>query len=215
MRPYQVLKGSADESSRYLVPISSNMEDGKNMLLNLDVSKASEFIEAPEVIRKDQVIPGHFRPCPESPYGQGFDWLYRYELKISAFLKPWLKPPPSDLIGEKSLLHQALSNAYCHAHHRDPLKPITVRVLLGSQGLIIQVNDCGKGFKVQKVYKHYRKKRRYLTCVGNGIRLMAASSRYGAFYNQQGTAFHLLYPFHKKLDELSSSRIDAKPEHQN
>jgi hypothetical protein len=191
------------------------MKDGINMLLNFDVSQASEFIESPETIREDRVIPGHFRPCPESPYGAGFDWLYRYELKIATFLEPWLKSPLSDLIGEKSLLHEALSNAYCHAHHRDPLKPITVRVLLGSQGLIIQVNDCGKGFNVQKVYKHYRKKRRYLTCVGNGIRLMAASSRCGAFYNQKGTAVHLLYPFHQKLDELSSNRIDATPELQH
>lgn len=181
------------------------------MLLNLDVSQAIDFIESPELIREDQVIPGHFRPCPESPYGAGFDWLYRYELKISAFLKPWFKSHPSDLMGEKGLLHEAMSNAFCHAHHRNPLLPITVRVLLGEQGLIIRVKDCGKGFNVQKVYNHYRKKRRYLTAVGNGVRLMAASPTYGAFYNQKGTEFHLLYPFKKKLTELSSDQVDVQP----
>ncbi len=185
------------------------------MLLNLDVDQASDFIESPEVILEDQVIPGHFRPCPDSPYGRGYDWLYRYELKIATFLVPKLKTSPEDLIGEKSILHQALRNAFCHAHRRDPLLPISIQVLLGSQGLIIRVNDCGKGFNVQKVYKHYRKKRRYLSSVGNGIRLMAASSRYGAFYNQKGTAFHLLYPFKKKLDELSSERIDVTTEVQH
>lgn len=199
---------------RNIVGLSPKMKDGINMLLNLDVSQATDFIESPELIREDQVIPGHFRPCPESPYGKGFDWLYRYELKIAAFLEPWFKSNPSDLVGEKSLLHEALSNAFCHAHHRNPLMPIRVRVLLGEQGLIIRVTDGGKGFNVQKVYKHYRNKRRYLTSVGNGIRLMAASSRYGAFYNEKGTDFHLLVPFKKELTELSFDRIEATPERQ-
>ena len=182
------------------------------MLLNLTIREASDFIESTELIREDQVIPGHFRPCPESPYRTGYDWLYRYEQKMAEYLESKLKSYPSDLVGEKSLLHEALSNAFCHAHHRDMLKPITVRVLLGANGLIIQVTDCGKGLNIQKIYKHYRKKRRYLTLLGNGIRSMAASSRYGVFYNPKGTEFHLLYLFEKQLDELLSDRIAVLPE---
>lgn len=183
-----------------------------NMLLNLSISQAVDFLESPEIIREDKVVPGHFRPCPDSPYGTGFDWLYRYERSIAEFLKPLLKFYPSDLIGEKSLFHEALSNAFCHAHHRNTLQPISVRFMLGDKGLIIRVADRGKGFNVQKVYKQYRKKRRYLTSVGNGIRLMAASQRYGTFYNDKGTSLYLLYPFEKKLVDLPSDRIAAMPE---
>jgi len=41
------------------------------MLLTLDTGQALELIESPELIREDQVIPGHFRPCPGSPCGPG------------------------------------------------------------------------------------------------------------------------------------------------
>jgi len=51
------------------------------------------------------------------------------------------------LTGEMGLIYIALSNAFCHGHHKDPLKPITVIVLLGAKGLIIRVSDCGKGFR--------------------------------------------------------------------
>lgn len=184
------------------------------MLLDFNFDQACDFLESVEIIREDQVIPGHFRPCSQSPYATGFDWLYRYELKIASFLELRLQALPSDLIGEKCLLNEAMTNAFCHAHHGNTLKPITVRFLLGSQGFMIRVTDCGKGFNVQKTYKHCRKKRRYLTSVGNGIRLMAASPQYGVFHNQKGTAFHLIYLFEKELAELSFDRIATAPEHQ-
>lgn len=123
-----------------------------------------------------------------------------------------LKFHHSELIGEKSLLHEAMSNSFCHAHHRNTLKPINVRFLSGSQGFIIRVSDGGKGFNVQKVYKHHRKKRRYLNSAGNGIRLMAESPQYGVFYNNQGTAFHLIYLFEKELAEFSSGDRVGSPE---
>jgi anti-sigma regulatory factor (Ser/Thr protein kinase) len=188
------------------------MKDDINMLLNLNVNQAIEFLESPKIIREDQVIPGHFRPCPASPYGAGFDWLYRYEHSITAFFESLLNFDPSDLIGKNSLLHEALVNAFCHAHHRNTLKPINVRFMMGDQGLIIRVSDCGKGFNVQKIYRQYRKKRRYLTSVGNGIRSMAASIQYGTFYNDSGTAFYLIFPFEKKLTDLPSDKIAAMPE---
>jgi hypothetical protein len=184
------------------------------MLLNLTIDEAGEFIEFAEIIKEDKVIPGHFRPCPESPYPAGYDWLYRYEQTIAEFLEPTLKSHPDDLIGEKSLLHEALSNAFEHAHHHDRLKPITVSVLLGDKGFVIQVADCGKGFNLQKVYKHYRKKRRYLSTVGNGIRRMAEAHQYGVFYNSKGTQVHLLYMFDDKLDDLIADRLAVQPEPQ-
>lgn len=184
------------------------------MLLNLTIDEASDFIDSAEKIKEDQVIPGHFRPCPESPYQTGYDWLYRYEQTMAQFLEPKLKSQPDDLIGEKSLLHEALSNAFDHAHHHDRLRPITVSVLLGDKGFIIQVADCGKGFNLQKVYKHYRKKRRYLTTVGNGIRRMAETHQYGVFYNPKGTQVHLLYLFKNNLEDLFSDRLAVVPKAQ-
>jgi hypothetical protein len=181
------------------------------MLLTLGPDQALELIESPELMREDQVIPGHFRPVPGSPYGPGYDWIYRYEGKLARFLEPLLQYHQSELTGEKGLLYQALSNAFCHAHHKDRLKPITVSVLLGEKGLIVRVSDCGKGFNVPRVYKHCMHKKRYLTSVGNGIRFMAASPHFGVFYNQKGTQINLLYLFKNGLGTLSSDLIAAAP----
>ncbi len=182
------------------------------MLLNMTIDEARDFIGSAELIKEYHVIPGHYRPCAKSPYRSGYDWLYRYEQSMAKFLEQKLQSHPADLIGEKSLLHQALSNAFAHAHHRDRLKPITVRILLGDKGFIIQVTDCGKGFNLQKVFKHSYKKRWYLFPVGNGIRSMAANPQYGVFYNRKGTAFHLLYLFKENLDEQFSNRLAVASE---
>jgi hypothetical protein len=182
------------------------------MLLNLTIDEANDIIESNDIIRQDRVIPGHFRPCAESPYPTGYDWLYRYEQTLAEFLRPRMKSPVPDLVGENSLIHEALVNAYCHAHHRDRLMPIIVTVLMGDNGFVIQVADRGKGFNLQKVYKHYRKKRRYLTAVGNGIRRMAETDRYGVFYNPNGTEFHLLYLFNENLYERLADHLVLAPE---
>lgn len=184
------------------------------MLLNLTIDEACDIIASAEIIKKDQVVPGHFRPCPESPYPPGYDWLYRYEQTMTEFLKPKLKSHSVELIGEKSLLHETLSNAFCHGHHHDRLTPIAVSVLLGDKGFIIQVADRGKGFNLQKVYKHYRKNRRYLTTVGNGIRRMAETHQFGVFYNPKGTEVNLLSLFDDNLDDLFADRLAVVPESQ-
>ena len=181
------------------------------MLLNLTIDEACNIIGSAEIIKEDQVIPGHFRPCPESPYPPGYDWLFRYEQTMAEFLESKLKSHSGEMIGEKSLIHGALSNAFCHGHHLDRLIPITVSVLLGDKGFIIQVADRGKGFNLQKVYKHYRKKRRYLTTVGNGIRRMAEACQFGIFYDQKGTRVHLLSLFDDNLDDLFADRLAVVP----
>jgi hypothetical protein len=178
-----------------------------NMLLDLTREEAEDFIASAEVIKQDQVIPGHFRPCPESTYQPGFDWLYRYEQTLLKFPNPKQASHPDDLTGEKSLFHEAMCNAFSHAHHRDRLKPIMVSVVLGDKGVMIQVADGGRGFNLQKAYRHYRMKRRYLTAAGDGIRRMAESKRYGVFYNRKGTKFHLLYLFSNNLAEHFSDRL--------
>lgn len=177
------------------------------MLLNLTIDEATDFIESAETIKQDQVIPGHFRPCTESTYPPGLDWLYRYEQAMLKFLGPRLTSHPDDLFGEQSLFHEALSNAFLHAHHRNRLKPITVSVLMGNKGFMIQVADRGRGFNLEKAYRHCRKKRRYLTAAGNGVRLMAESRRYGVFYNRKGTEFNLLYLYENNLADHFTDKL--------
>lgn len=189
-----------------------HIKDEVAMLLTLAPSQALELIQSLETIREDTVIPGHFRPCPDSPYGPGYDWVYRYERKVGQILEPLLKSHQTELIGEKGLLRQALSNAFCHAHHKNPLKPICVSVMLGRIGLIIRVSDRGKGFNVQRIYRHYVKKKRYFTSIGNGIRMMASAPHVGVFYSQKGTQVNLLYLFDNGLTELPADLILQSPE---
>lgn len=184
------------------------------MLLTLRPSQVHELIESLEMIREDKVVPGHFRPCTDSPYESGYDWLYRYERSIALFLGPRLKYHHTELTGENGLLYEVLSNAFCHAHHKDPLKPIIVSVLFGRIGLLVRVSDCGKGFNVQKVFKHYVKKKRYFTSVGNGIRAMASSPHFSIFYNRKGTTVNILYLFDNAQTKLPADLIVAVPEQQ-
>lgn len=185
------------------------------MLLTINPSQARELFESLELFREDKIIPGHFRPCKDSPYGHGYDWIYRYERKIAPFIEPRLKAHHTELTGEKGLLYEALTNAFCHAHRKDPLKPITVGIHTGRIGLLVRVSDCGKGFNVQKVFKHYVKKKRYFSWVGSGIRLMALSPHFSVFYNQKGTTVNLLYLFDNGLTMLPADLIVASPESQD
>ncbi len=73
----------------------------------------------------------------ERPF-YGYGWLFWYERKLARFLEPWLKEFRQEIIGEKGIICEALSNAYCHGHRKDPAKVIKVNVLMGEHGLIIQ-----------------------------------------------------------------------------
>lgn len=168
----------------------------------MDFSSASDFLESPEIIRDDIITPSQFPECMDSTYRRGYDWLYRYEREIAAFLARWLKPYRYELIGEKGLLCEALSNAFSHGHGKDPQCPIALKVYLGEHGLLVQIVDSGPGFDVRHVLERYFRKKHYYNTAGNGIHLMATSRQFGIFYNPQGTAFHLLYAFHRRLDAL-------------
>ncbi len=172
------------------------------MFLSLDFEGATGFIGAPELIREDSIIPARFPECMDSTYRVGYDWLYRYEREIAGFLEPWLKPYRYDLIGEKGILCEALSNAFCHGHSKDPQRPIMLKVYLGKHGLLVQVADSGAGFDVRHVVQRYFQNKHYFNTAGNGIHLMATSKKFGIFYNPRGTAFHLLYPFHCRVESL-------------
>jgi anti-sigma regulatory factor (Ser/Thr protein kinase) len=165
------------------------------MLLLIDPLKALQSIGSPRPIHEDIVVPAEFPACPDSYYRPEYDWLSRYERRIAAFLERWLRPYRYELIGEKGILCEALSNAFCHGHAKDPQQPIYVRVVEGDQGLIVQIQDSGPGFDVEKIFGNYRNGESYYITAGNGIRLMAESERFGIYYNDRGTTFHMLYMF--------------------
>jgi anti-sigma regulatory factor (Ser/Thr protein kinase) len=175
------------------------------MLLSITPEQALELIASPRQILKDRIVPADFPHSPDSPYRPGYDWLFSYERQIAAFLEKWLKPYRYELIGENGILCEALSNAFFHGHAKDPEKPIVVRVILGKQGLIVQIKDTGSGFDVQAVYGRYQTQKKYYSKAGNGIRLMARSSSFGVLHDTTGTIFFLVYLFDNTLDKLPSN----------
>lgn len=179
--------------------------------MSLDLKTALAAIQTPELIREDAIIPDAFPECMDSTYRAGYDWLYQYERDIAAFLAPWLKPYRYDLIGEKGILCEALSNAFCHGHAKDPRKVMALKVYLGKRGLLVQVKDSGKGFNVQRVIQSYHQKKMYYHTAGNGIHLMAASKVFGIFYDACGWAFHLLYIFDHNFEGLEKVQVNPRP----
>lgn len=183
------------------------------MWLSIDLKGALDYIQAPKLIRNDTIVPQTFSECANSPYRSGYDWLYRYERSIAAYLEPWLKPHRYDLIGEKGILCEALANAYSHGHGKNPKKAISVRVYLGMQGLLVRVSDMGNGFDVGQVIQGYLKKKVYYHTAGNGIRRMAESRQFGIFYDRSGSAFHLLYDFEQRFAGLDVFEPGKTPTH--
>jgi hypothetical protein len=174
------------------------------MLLDITSTRAYELIEAPQLVREDKIIPNDFPACPNSTYAAGYDWLFVYERQIAAFLETWLKPFRYELIGQRGILCEALSNAFLHGHRKDPAKIIAVRVLLGKAGILVEVEDGGRGFAVKTVYDSFLKNRRYFSSAGNGLRLMAENPHFGVFHSPAGTIFYLLYRFDGDLDGVAA-----------
>jgi len=172
------------------------------MLLSMTPEEALHLIQSPRQILKERVVPAEFPHAPDSPYLPGYDWLFNYERRIAAFLEKWLKAHRYELIGEKGILCEALSNAYCHGHEKDPHKPILVRVILGERGLIVQIKDSGPGFDVQGTYSRYHTKEKYYSTAGNGIRLMDQTPNFGVLHDATGTIFILVHLFGNSFENV-------------
>jgi hypothetical protein len=184
---------------------------GATMLLSITPEQALDLIVSPRQILKDRIVPAEFAHCPDSPYQPGYDWLFSYERRLAAFLEEWLKPYRYELIGEDGILCEALSNAFCHGHNKDPYRPIIVRVILGKQGLIVQIKDTGPGFDVQTVYNRFVDQKQYYSTAGNGLRLMAQSPRFGVFHDPTGTNFVLVHLFDNTTEKLTPYQGAIKP----
>ncbi|MGD9212718.1 MAG: ATP-binding protein [Desulfobacteraceae bacterium] len=165
------------------------------MLLSISFKNALKLIGNGKEILHENIIPKEFPLNPNSTYRTGYHWLYRYERDLIGHLSPWLEHFRYELIGEKGLLAEALSNAFYHGHRKDPKLCIEVTIYVGLKGILVKIHDCGAGFDVKKIYNHYLKGKPYFHTAGNGIRSMANSKLFGIFYNNLGNTFHLLYLF--------------------
>jgi hypothetical protein len=119
------------------------------MLTDATLEQGLGMIGRAKLVLKETVIPSHYTNNGNSPYRPEYEWLYLYERKLAVFLKPWMASLRSALIGENGVLSEALSNAFCHGHKKDPLIPIDISVFLGRQGLIISIKDTGPGFDIR------------------------------------------------------------------
>ena len=172
------------------------------MLLKVSTTQAYQLLDHPRLVRADRIVPKAFPPCPNSPYASGYDWLFLYERQIAAFLETWLKAYRYELIGERGIICEALSNAFLHAHGKDPEKMIQLRVLLGKAGIMVEIEDSGRGFPVSRVVEGFLNNRRYFLAAGNGFRLMAETPNFGIFYSPAGTIFYMMHRFAGDLAHL-------------
>ena len=182
------------------------------MILKITLSEALALLEAPEIIRRDDIVPRDFPDCPNSLYQPEYDWLFQYERQIAAFLAKWLRAHRYELIGQKGILCEALSNAFSHGHRKDPFKTIHVCVWLGRKGLLVEIRDSGEGFSAGDTYDNYFKRKQYFALAGNGMRLMAESRTFGVFHHSGGTAFCLLYLFKASLRDLPERYLWVPPD---
>lgn len=174
------------------------------MLLNTSFSRVLEKFDHVKLVRQDMIIPSQWPPVSNSPYRHGYDWLFGYERQLAKFLEPWLKGFRYELIGEHGIICEALSNAFCHGNRKDAALGIEVGVFLASQGILLRIKDHGNGFDVKKTVNDFSSGNHYYHLAGNGLRLMMHSQKFGVFFNERGTAFHLLYTFDEDLSLFQS-----------
>ncbi|MBU1168762.1 MAG: ATP-binding protein [Proteobacteria bacterium] len=164
------------------------------MLIDITLEQALETLCDTKIILHEILIPSHCKNA-NSPYKPEYEWLFMYERKLAAFLETWTAHLRNELIGDKGILCEALSNAFCHGHKKDPLLPIDVYVFLGENGLLVRIKDTGPGFNLDDVKDQYTKGKTYFHLAGNGLRQMIRSSDFQIFYTDNGTGFNLMYLF--------------------
>ena len=173
------------------------------MLAEMNETEAIESIGPFRILLDEVFTPGASEPFPNSTYRPEYEWLFGYERKLAKIVSPWLEHLRYELIGEKGILGEALSNAFSHGHGKDPALPISVRIYQGEKGLLIRVTDSGPGFNVKAVVKDYHRGRAYFHLAGNGIRQMISSHWFEIFYTARGASFHLLYRFSQEDKKAS------------
>ncbi len=165
------------------------------MFLSLTPDTALVLLSEVKLVFDETITP---RTCPcasHSPYLPEYGWLFLFERKLARFLDPWMKEYRSELIGSGGIVSEALSNAYCHGHKRNPTLPITIQVYQGKHGIMLQIKDTGNGFNIDTMVSKFLDNKNYFYNAGNGIKRMFNSKTFGIFYGDCGTSFHLIFMF--------------------
>ncbi|MFO8057978.1 MAG: ATP-binding protein [bacterium] len=183
------------------------------MLVEMNLNKALEALEGPEIIFEKTVVPRE-EPAPgHCPYLPEYDWMFLFERNLARKLDKWLEEHRRELVGASGLLSEALSNAYCHGNRRDPAKPIHISVLKSHKGLLVRIKDAGAGFNFPETFHKLQKGGNYYKLAGNGIKRMISSEVFAVFYTEGGRSFNLLYLFEglRSLLPRSLSKPDESP----
>lgn len=165
------------------------------MLTDLTLEDGLSRIRNPQILFRETLVPSACGKNPNSTYRPEYDWLFTYERILAGILEPWTAHLRYDLIGEKGVLCEALSNAFCHGHKKDSSKPIVLSIYLGDRGLIVRVKDEGAGFDLRQVEEQFVRGKSYFHLAGNGLRLMIHSPHFQIFFTDGGTGFNLMYLF--------------------
>lgn len=165
------------------------------MLTDIALKEGFARIQNARILFSEVLIPSACGKNPNSTYRTEYDWLFTYERILAGVLEPWTAHLRYELIGEKGILCEALSNAFCHGHKKDPLKPIQLSIYLGDRGLIVRIMDDGPGFDLKEVKERFTRGKSYFHLAGNGFRLMIQNPHFQIFFTDGGSAFNLMYLF--------------------
>lgn len=166
-------------------------------MTDINLDKGLISILNARVIFTETIIPSACSKNSNSIYKPEYEWLFTYERILAGILDPWMAHLRFELIGDKGILCEALSNAFCHGHKKDPTRPIELNVFLGEKGLIIRIKDTGSGFEIDKVMDQYVKGKAYFHMAGNGLKRMIDSSDFHIFFSDNGSGFNLMYLFNQ------------------
>jgi hypothetical protein len=165
------------------------------MLIDITLVEGLDSIGNPELVLEETLVPSQCAKNANSPYRPEYEWLFVYERKLAGFLGKWTAGYRNELIGEKGLLCEALSNAFSHGHRKNPDLPIGIHVYLGTKGLMVRITDTGNGFDIESVRDQYQKGKTYYHLSGNGLRRMIQNTCFSVFYSDRGSGFNLVYYF--------------------
>jgi hypothetical protein len=165
------------------------------MLKDLTFEDGLNRIGVSRILFEETLVPSSCGKNPNSTYRPGYDWLFTYERILAGVLEPWTAHLRYELIGEKGVLCEALSNAFCHGHRKNPEKPIELKIFLGIKGLIVRIKDSGDGFDLRRVTEEFKKGKSYFHLSGNGLKRMIHSEDFHIFFTDSGACFNLMYLF--------------------
>lgn len=163
------------------------------MLVGLTPAAALRLLGQHRELLDEALVPADCPPADHSPYRPEYGWLFCAERRLARLLEPWLPQARHALIGPGGVLSEALSNAFRHGNGRDPRLPIGVRVVAGPRGLLVRIQDRGRGFDAAAVAARLRRGQRYFEVAGSGFRAMEACPVFRVFFAAEGAAVHLLH----------------------